>query len=97
MSRVSADDRVVTLAIRLLGQIDAPFGSRNGPRIGMSCALQALLTAISCLIDRAIARGDVQLMAVTADALDMLAERARQMQPVTPPPAQNDAETARTH
>lgn len=93
MSRVRADGVVVSLAMRFLGQIDAPAG----PRIGMSCALQALLTAISCLIDRAIARGDVQLMAVTADALGMLAERARQMQLVTPPPAQNDAEPARTH
>jgi hypothetical protein len=93
MSGVRADDGVVTLAMRFLGLIDAS----GSPRIGLSCALQALLTAISLLIDRAIARGDVQLMAVTADALDMLAERARQMQLCAPPAAQNDAETARAH
>jgi hypothetical protein len=91
MSRVRADDGVVSLAMRFLAQIDAA----STPRIGMSCALQALLTAISCLIDRAIARGDMQLMAVTADALDMLAERARQMQPVAPLQAQNEQTNSR--
>ena len=93
MSGGRADDGVVTLAMRFLGLIDAT----GGPRIGLSCALQALLTAISLLIDRAIARGDVQLMAVTADALDMLAERARQMQLCAPPPAQNKTTHEKTH
>lgn len=84
------DAQVMSLTQTILGELD----TRNR---GTCCTVQALLTATSCVIDRAIARGDVQLMAVTADALDMLAERARQMQLVTPPPAQNDAEPARTH
>jgi hypothetical protein len=81
---------VVSLTQTILGELDTR-------RRGQSCAVQALLTATSCVIDRAITRGDIQLMLVTADALAMLAERARQMQLCAPPPAQNDAEAARTH
>ncbi|HEY1136610.1 MAG TPA: hypothetical protein VGE64_03875 [Xanthomonadaceae bacterium] len=84
------DAQVMSLTQTILGELE----TRNR---GACCTVQALLTATSCHIDRAIKRGDVQLMAVTAEALDMLAERARQMQLCAPPPAQNDAEAARAH